>query len=959
MHSNTRRTAPQGFTKMRSVRSAMTFVVVAAMSVPLTAAALTPPQAPAAGSGGMPANSAAQIAALQQIKSSLTGAERKLDSRLAVSLRMRNNTALRSSLPAADLLSATKSARVAVDIDVTAVNSSLLTRLRATGASVTYASPTVRSIRATVPPNALVTVAGWKEVRSVREAGGALTSTDDSLDTDRLGHTDTSVNDKAARAARTEAALKRALKPVTNRAGTGAVVSEGDKAHAADIARKNFKVTGTGVKVCALSDGVDSLAASMAANELPAVDVLPGQEGSGDEGTAMLEIIHDLAPNAELGFATAFNGAASFADNIRALRSQADCDIIVDDVIYFAESPFQDGPIAQSVNAVTNDGALYFSSAGNEGNVIDGTSGNYEGDFVSSGKSVGKFAGVAHDFDPGPGVQVFEPLSDESAGVAVPLSWADPLGGATDDYDLYLFDADGNVTDFSQQVQDGTQDPFEILQTGFGAGQRLAVVKFAGADRYFQLSALRGRYTDSADGLKAYVTPGVTRGHSATVNAFSTAAAPAADPLPFDLETGDPPNPSGPFPNAFDKTQQPERFTSDGPRRVFFKADGTPYTPGNTTSTGGVVRQKPDITAADGVSTSAPGFGTFYGTSAAAPHAAALAALVLSGNPRISTASVRSALTSTAIDLAPAGVDNRTGYGVVLATKLLRQTGATPQPLVRTEEASVKPAGDGDPYLEPGEYGTLKVPVRNVGDGRATSVSVKLTSNDPKVTIRPAIRGYGSLAPGAGALRTFVIRLANDYPVGKPVVLDSKTSFVGILSPTRGTVTVATGQPENAPTAYSYTGPPVSIPDNDEAGASVTIPVSGSQYSSAITFSVDGQTCSTEIGSTTVGIDHTWVADLTGTLTSPSGQSATLFSGTGGSGNNLCEVVFDDSAATDFSSQSSADAPFTGVWRPAGSLSALLTQPTSGDWTFTAVDGAPGDTGNVRAVTLSLTGFVQ
>ena len=910
----------------------------------------------------MPAKSAAQIAALQQVKSSLTVAERKLDSHLALSLRARSNSALRSALPALDALAATKGAAVTVDIDVSSVTDSLLTRLRATGASIVYSSTVVRSIRANVPPSALTTVAGWKEVRSVHEAGGAMTS-GDKRDAPgapgRMVDPNSATSDKQDRAARVEAALKKALKPSTNKVAAGSVTSEGDKAHAADTARQRFKVTGTGVKVCALSDGVDSLAASMASGDLPAIDVLPGQEGSGDEGTAMLEIIHDLAPNAELGFATAFTSAASFADNIRALRSQADCDIIVDDVLYYAESPFQDGPIAQAVNTVTDDGAVYFSSAGNEGNVIDGTSGNYEGDFVASGQSVGKFAGTAHDFDPGPGVQVFEPLSDASQGVVVPLFWADPLGGATDDYDLYLFDAAGNVTDFSQEVQNGTQDPFEILQTGFGAGQRLAVVKFKGADRYFQLSALRGRYTDSADGLKAYVTPGVTRGHSATINAFSTAAAPAAQAFPRALEPGDPPNPSGPFPNVFNRTQRPERFTSDGPRRVFFRADGTPYTPGNTTSTGGVVRQKPDITAADGVSTTVPGFSPFFGTSAAAPHAAALAALVLSGNPRISPAAVRSALTSTAIDLAPPGVDNRTGHGVVLATTLLRRTGATPQPLVRAGTATVVPAGDGDPYLEPGESGILTLPVTNVGDGRATSVSAQLTSNDPKVTVSPSIRGYGVVAPGATATRTFTITLARDYPIGKPVTLDARVSFVGILSPTRSTLTIATGQPEANPTAYSYTGPAVPIPDADQAGASVTIPVNGSQYSSAITFSIDGTTCSTDVGSTTVGLDHSWVGDLVGTLTSPSGQTATLFSRNGSSGNNLCQAVFDDAAPRSITSASSSDAPFTGAWKPVSPLSALLAQPTIGDWTFTAVDSAGGDTGSIRAVTLNLTGYVQ
>ena len=159
----------------------------------------------------------------------------------------------------------------------------------------------------------------------------------------------------------------------------------------------------------------------------------------------MLEIIHDLAPRAELGFATAFTSDASFADNIRALRFDAGCDVIVDDVLYFNETPFQDGPIAQAVNAVTDDGALYFSSAGNEGNTIDGTSGNYEGDFVDSGQGVGKFVGTAHDFDPGPGVQLYNPLSNESAGVPVTLFWADALGASRNDYDLYAFDAAGNA----------------------------------------------------------------------------------------------------------------------------------------------------------------------------------------------------------------------------------------------------------------------------------------------------------------------------------------------------------------------------------------------------------------------------------------------------------------------------------------------------------------------------------
>src|SRR5206468_6429868 len=124
--------------------------------------------------------------------------------------------------------------------------------------------------------------------------------------------------------------------------GTGSRSSVGDVAHLAFAARGAFHVDGSGVKIGVLSNGVTNLAVSQAAGDLGPVTVLPGQAGSGDEGTAMLEIVHDLAPGAQLYFATAFTSIASFAQNIRDLRT-AGCDIIVDDVFYFTETPFQDG----------------------------------------------------------------------------------------------------------------------------------------------------------------------------------------------------------------------------------------------------------------------------------------------------------------------------------------------------------------------------------------------------------------------------------------------------------------------------------------------------------------------------------------------------------------------------------------------------------------------------------------
>jgi len=695
-----------------------------------------------------------QIAALQAVKAGRTAAESKVDSNLLAA--QKGVTKQLSALQSGAQVSS--AGTVLVDIRASKVTPDLISGLTKAGAGIRAVSDRYASVRAEVPLNQLAAIAARGDVKRVEQADQAMTARELATPATTPAKTET----KQQKADRIAGELQKAVSAKSQRSAAAAatLTSEGDRAHNADIARQQFGVTGVGVKACALSDGVDSLAASQAKGELPPnVDVIAGQEGDGDEGTAMLEIIHDLAPNAALGFASAFNSDASFADNIRKLRFESHCDVIVDDVIYFKESPFQDWIIAQAVNDVTADGALYFSSAGNEGNVADGTAGHWEGDFVDSGKSVGKFAGTAHNFAGAAGNQIYEPVSDaSSAGVPVTLHWSDPIGHSANDYDLYLLNSAGGVVSFSQNVQDGTQDPFEILQTPAfgGTGLRLAVVKFSGENRYLSLSALRGRFKDSADGLKAYNTPGVTVGHSAARDAFSVAAAPAAKAFGRAREPGDPVNPAGPYPAAFSGATKAERFTSDGPRRVFYEADGTPITPGNVSSTGGEVRNKPEITAADGVQTSVTGFNPFFGTSAAAPHAAAIASLVLSGNPGLPPSEVREALINTAIDIETPGRDNFTGSGVILADKVLAYTGASPQPLVVAKQPTVTPA-DGGSALDPGDTAKVTLPVTNDGDGTAVSTSVVLSSPTPGVTVAPRSKSYGTISPGQSVVNDFTI----------------------------------------------------------------------------------------------------------------------------------------------------------------------------------------------------------
>src|SRR5436309_1760601 len=283
-----------------------------------------------------------QLQAIRSIKISKSSVQKKIDSRLYMGLLHQRNDSRLAPLTSFRFVKPETDGRVPVQVVLTSAAGMkpVINQIMALGGDVKAKSSAQRVIRARVHLQDLETLAGLADVLRVRQD---------------IGNLKEKVN-----------------------------TSEGDKAHGADEARGFFGTDGTGVKVCALSDGVDSLATVEASGDLPAtVAVLPGQAGSGDEGTAMLEIIHDLAPGAALGFATADTSEAQFAQNILDLATSG-CNIIVDDVIYFDESPFEDGPVAQAVNTVTGAGVLYFSSAGNEGNVDDDSSGTWEGDFLAS-----------------------------------------------------------------------------------------------------------------------------------------------------------------------------------------------------------------------------------------------------------------------------------------------------------------------------------------------------------------------------------------------------------------------------------------------------------------------------------------------------------------------------------------------------------------------------------------------
>ena len=194
---------------------------------------------------------------------------------------------------------------------------------------------------------------------------------------------------------------------------TGSVTSQGDVAQLSDVGRTSFGVDGSGIRVGVLSDSWDTQggqAAGIASGDLPA-DIIVLEEfpvpGS-DEGRAMGELIYDVAPGSSLAFHTAFLGQADFANGILELAA-AGSDVIVDDVIYFAEPMFQDGIIGQAADMVAHGGVPYFSSAGNNLDESYESPFNNGGTFeladFFSGAPIGDY--VLHDFDPGEGVDFF------------------------------------------------------------------------------------------------------------------------------------------------------------------------------------------------------------------------------------------------------------------------------------------------------------------------------------------------------------------------------------------------------------------------------------------------------------------------------------------------------------------------------------------------------------------------
>jgi subtilisin-like proprotein convertase family protein len=365
------------------------------------------------------------------------------------------------------------------------------------------------------------------------------------------------------------------------------------------------------------------------------------------------------------------------------------------------------------------------------------------------------------------------------------------------------------------------------------------------------------------------------------------------------------------------------------------------------------------------VSTTLPsssGLNPFFGTSAAAPHAGAVAALLKSAVPSASTTKIRNALKSGALDIGAPGTDRDTGAGIISAFNSLEGIGAKASVFLELGAVTITGTGTGG-SVNPGSTGTVAVQLINNGGASAGVVRGTLTSPTPGVTITTGTATWPNIGPGAAGTNSppFAFSVGPAVPCGTRLAFHLSVTFSGRgTSPAVFDFTVQTGHASSTHVVTSYAGAAVSIPDNDVAGVNVPLTVSGVGSLATLAFSLDGTACSTAIGATTVGVDHTWVGDLVFNLTSPSGTTVTLMNrpgGTGNSGNNFCQTKLVDGAASSIQTITSAGAPWTGTFAPASPEAAFAGENATGTWVLNVSDHVATDTGHVRAFSLDATTF--
>jgi Subtilase family len=527
------------------------------------------------------------------------------------------------------------------------------------------------------------------------------------------------------------------IRAAMSRAHAGAVTTQGDFAQHSDSVRSANALTGAGVTVGVLSDSFNCYA-QFAANGVPAggnagyanngfnttaeMDMTSGDLSStvnvleettcmsgghyigyplelppGDEGRAMLQIVHDVAPGASLAFHTANEGEADFAAGITQLAAAvgsggAGAKIIADDVGYFDEPFYQDGIVAQAINQVAAQGVAYFTSAGNNGTLAYNNNAPVFTTVSASGSNVGE---KLLNFDTTNTTNTIKlpvtvPPMIPGEFVAIVVQWDQPYvtgaagsGGSKNQIDVCLTDVTGDddVTDDNLNPITGNcsgpnavgTDPVQVILVGIPAN---AAGNSDTATFNIEVGLKSGtapgriKVSVEGDGLQLTINQfatnsGTVQGHSSAAGAASVGAAffantPACGTTPATLEF----------------------FSSSGGDPILFDVNGTRLTTP-------VIRQKPDFVGPDGGNDTFLGFTlanggpddnstvagclnnanfpNFFGTSASTPHVGAIAALFLQANPALTPSEIISAMQTTALPMGGTTPNFNSGFGFVQA----------------------------------------------------------------------------------------------------------------------------------------------------------------------------------------------------------------------------------------------------------------------------------------------------
>lgn len=546
-------------------------------------------------------------------------------------------------------------------------------------------------------------------------------------------------------------------------------------------------------------------------NELEPYEPSPtnGEEEPFDEGRGMLQIVHDIAPQADLAFHTAFNGEDDFAEGIRELAKSppfgAGAQVIVDDVAYFEEPFFQDGPVAAAVDEVTSgpNGATYLSAAGNdnlfdeEGNEIASWEAPSYRDSGSCPQEVRELPGFnAHhclDFNPGAATdRTFGIKVEPEEILSIDLQWAEPWFGVETDLDAFLLDAEGHLLTGSVEENEVTGQPTEIVQWENPSSStrtvQLVVNRFSGPAavplKFILLQNGGGvtgvEYPKSGNG--DVVGPSLY-GHAGAASAIGVGAMRFA-------------------PRIGEGAEEPEFYSSRGPVTHYFEpVEGT--SPAAPLPAAELI-SKPDVTATDCGKTTffARKEGSvwrFCGTSAAAPHAAGIAALMLDEEGAASPGEIREALAASASPIDSFG-PCAVGGGLVEAKGAVEAILAGP-PFAASEECEPPESPPGAVFVAPGNWGLEDppaVPTPTPPQPPTPTPPNTAFAQRPKKTVR--IRGrsvklvfrFRSDQSGvtflckvdAGAFRACGVKLVRRYKPGKHVVKVKARSSAGLTDPT-------------------------------------------------------------------------------------------------------------------------------------------------------------------------------